>query len=115
MASALNCSPTIIGEEEIVRAAVEHSASAHGHEDTPELRQQVRRFLEPPEAYLNERHAKEPMPADRRSDGAPRRCLPRRARRVELTAATYGRPSLWAASQVRSPCGLSLVNSVVEM
>jgi len=35
--------------------------------------------------------------------------------RVELTAATYGRPSLWAASQVRSPCGLSLVNSVVEM
>ena len=55
------------------------------------------------------------LPADRRSDGAPRRCLPRRARRVELTAATYGRPSLWAASQVRSPCGLSLVNSVVEM
>jgi len=28
---------------------------AHGHEDPPELRQQVRRFLEPPEAYLNER------------------------------------------------------------
>jgi hypothetical protein len=37
------------------------------------------------------------------------------ARRVELTVATYGRPSLWAASQVRSPCGSSLVNSVVEM
>jgi hypothetical protein len=69
VASELNCSPTIIGEEEeVVRAAVEHSASVHGA-----------------------------------------------ARRVELTAATYGRPSLWAASQVRSPCGLSLVNSVVEM
>jgi hypothetical protein len=54
VASELNRSPTIIGEEEVVRAAVEHSASVHGHEDTPELRQQVRRFLEPPEAYSNE-------------------------------------------------------------
>jgi hypothetical protein len=42
-------------------------------------RQQVRRFLEPPEAYSNEPRAKEPMPADRRSDGAPRRCPPRRS------------------------------------
>jgi hypothetical protein len=55
VASELNCSPTIIGEEEeVVRVAVEHSASLHGHEDTPELRQQVRRFLEPPEACSNE-------------------------------------------------------------
>jgi hypothetical protein len=30
VASELNCSPTIIGEEEeVVRAAVEHSASVH--------------------------------------------------------------------------------------
>jgi hypothetical protein len=61
--SELNCSLTIIGEEdEVVRAAVEHSASVHGHEDTPELRQQVREFLEPPEAYSNEPRAQEPMP-----------------------------------------------------
>ena len=78
MASDLNRSPTIIGEEEVVRAAVEHSASVHGHEDTPELRPQIRRFLEPPEG-IHEPRAKEPMPADRRSDGAPRRCLPRRS------------------------------------
>jgi uncharacterized protein DUF1059 len=56
--SELNCSPTIVGqEEEVVRAAVEHYASVHGHEDTPEPRQQVRRFLEPPEAYSNEPRA----------------------------------------------------------
>jgi hypothetical protein len=111
----LNRSPTIIGEEEVVRAAVEHSASVHGHEDTPELRQQVRRFLEPPEAHSNEGRAKEPMPLTGAAM-ARRVAVCRGApRRVELTAATYGRPSLWAASQVRSPCGLSLVNSVVEM
>jgi hypothetical protein len=45
--SDLNCSLTIVGEEEeVVRAAAEHTASVHGHEDTPELRQQPREFLE---------------------------------------------------------------------
>lgn len=117
MASELNCSPTIIGEEEekVVRAAVEHYASVHGHEDTPELRQQVRRFLEPPEAYSNSRVQRSPCPLTGAAM-ARRVAVCRGApRRVELTAATYGRPSLWAASQVRSPCGLSLVNSVVGM
>jgi predicted small metal-binding protein len=38
--SDMNCSLTIIGEEdEVVRAAAEHAASVHGHEDTPELHQ----------------------------------------------------------------------------
>jgi hypothetical protein len=49
-------------EEEVVRAAAEHAASVHGHEDTPELRQQVREFLEPAEAYTNEPRTQEPLP-----------------------------------------------------
>jgi predicted small metal-binding protein len=61
--SDLNCSLTIIGEEdEVVRAAAEHAASVHEHEDTPELRQQIREFLEPVEAYSNAPRAQEPMP-----------------------------------------------------
>jgi hypothetical protein len=58
-----NCSLTIIGEEEeVVRAAAEHAASVHGHEDTLELREQLRGFLEPAEAYSNEARAHDPMP-----------------------------------------------------
>lgn len=58
-----NCSLTIIGEEdEVVRAAAEHAASVHGHEDTMELREQIRSFLEPAEAYSNAPRAQEPMP-----------------------------------------------------
>jgi hypothetical protein len=61
--SDANCSLTIIGEEEeVVAAAAEHSVSAHGHEDTPELREQLRDFLEPAEAYTNADRAQEPMP-----------------------------------------------------
>ena len=57
------CSLTIIGEqEEVIRAAAEHAASVHGHEDTPEMREQVREFLEPAEAYSNEPRQHEPMP-----------------------------------------------------
>ena len=61
--SESNCSLTIIGEEdEVVRAAAEHAASVHGHEDTPEMRQQLREFLEPAESYSNEPRAQEPLP-----------------------------------------------------
>jgi predicted small metal-binding protein len=61
--SDLNCSLTIIGEEEeVVRAAAEHAASVHGHEDTPEMRQQLREFLEPAEAYTHELRTQEPLP-----------------------------------------------------
>jgi predicted small metal-binding protein len=61
--SDINCSLTIIGEEdEVVRAAAEHAASAHGHEDTPELRDQVREFLEPAESYSNAPREPEPLP-----------------------------------------------------
>ncbi|MCX4657869.1 DUF1059 domain-containing protein [Streptomyces uncialis] len=44
--SESNCSLTIAGEEEeVVRAAAEHAASVHGHENTPELRDQLRGML----------------------------------------------------------------------
>ena len=58
-----NCSLTIIGEEdEVVVAAAEHAASAHGHEDNDELREMVRQGLEPAEQYSNDPRAQEPMP-----------------------------------------------------
>ena len=56
------CSLTIMGEEdEVVRAAVAHAIADHGHEDTPELRDQVQSMLEPAEAYAEDRVA-EPFP-----------------------------------------------------
>jgi predicted small metal-binding protein len=61
--SESNCSLTIIGdEEEVVRAAAEHAASVHDHEDTPELRQQIREFLEPEDSYQIGTREQEPMP-----------------------------------------------------
>ena len=61
--SESNCSLVIIGEEdEVARAAAEHAVSVHGHEDTPELREQVRGFLEPAEAYQAGSREKEAMP-----------------------------------------------------
>jgi len=40
------CSLTIAGEEnEVVRAAALHAADVHGHKDTPELREQLRKML----------------------------------------------------------------------
>ena len=62
--SESNCSLTIIGEEEeVIRAAAEHAASVHGHEDTPELREQIRQMLEPAESFTNEDREQEPMPS----------------------------------------------------
>ena len=62
--SESNCSLTIIGEEdEVVRAASEHAVSVHGHEDTPELRADVKGMLEPAEAYQPGDRQKEPMPS----------------------------------------------------
>jgi predicted small metal-binding protein len=47
MPSESGCTLTISGEEdEVVQAASEHAVSVHGHEDTPELRDQVRGMLE---------------------------------------------------------------------
>ena len=54
-----NCSLTIIGEEsEVLDAATEHAMSAHGHQDGPELRMQLRGILEPEGNYvMGERQA----------------------------------------------------------
>lgn len=44
--SEINCSLTISGsEEEVVEAATQHAVSAHGHTDSPQLREQVRGML----------------------------------------------------------------------
>ena len=53
-----NCTLTIIGEEDEVIAV-----AAHGHEDTPELREQVRAMLEPEESYVPGSRVAEPFPA----------------------------------------------------
>ena len=44
--SERNCSLKISGvEEEVLDAAVQHAASVHGHENTPELREQIKQML----------------------------------------------------------------------
>jgi len=61
--SESNCSLTIIGdEEEVVRAAAEHAVSMHGHEDSDELRDQVRGMLEDEASYAPGTREQEPMP-----------------------------------------------------
>lgn len=47
----MNCTVAIFAdtEAELLEAAVQHATSAHGHEDTPELRDQLRK------AFKNER------------------------------------------------------------
>jgi len=42
-----NCSLKISGtEEEVLNAATQHAASAHGHQNSPELREQMRSMLQ---------------------------------------------------------------------
>ncbi len=61
--SESNCSLTIIGEEdEVVQAAAQHAVSVHQHEDTPELREDIRGMLEPEESFAPGEREKEPMP-----------------------------------------------------
>jgi predicted small metal-binding protein len=44
--SEKNCTLTIAGtEEEVIEAATQHAVSAHGHEDTPEFREQLRSIM----------------------------------------------------------------------
>ncbi|MFZ0089014.1 MAG: DUF1059 domain-containing protein [Solirubrobacteraceae bacterium] len=59
-----NCSLTIIGEEdEVIAAAAQHAAAVHGHEDTPEFRQQLVAILEPAENYVSGPREPEQMPS----------------------------------------------------
>ena len=63
-ASDTNCSLTIIGEEEeVVATAAQHAATVHGHEDTPEMREQLRAMLEPEGAYAPGAREPEPFPS----------------------------------------------------
>lgn len=62
--SESNCSLVIIGEEdEVVSAAAQHAAAVHGHEDTPEMREQLKQILEPADAYAAGPRAQEPLPS----------------------------------------------------
>jgi hypothetical protein len=59
-----NCTLTIIGEEdEVIEAAAQHAVSVHGHQDTPEMREQVRGMLESEEMFTPGARAAEPFPA----------------------------------------------------
>ncbi len=44
--SEKNCSLKLSGtEEEVLDAAVQHAASVHGHQNSPELREQIKSML----------------------------------------------------------------------
>jgi hypothetical protein len=61
--SERNCTLTIIGQQaEVIQAAAEHAVSVHMHEDTPELRRQIKDFLEPEESYVPGEREQEPLP-----------------------------------------------------
>jgi len=46
MPSDNNCSLKISGrEDEVLKAAVEHAVSSHGHANTPELREGIRQMM----------------------------------------------------------------------
>ncbi|HLQ35384.1 MAG TPA: DUF1059 domain-containing protein [Chloroflexota bacterium] len=46
--SEQNCSLYIAGsEQEVLTVAVRHAVNEHGHQETPELRQQIRELLKP--------------------------------------------------------------------
>jgi hypothetical protein len=61
--SESNCTLTIIGEEEeVVRTGAEHAVSVHGHDDTPELRDEIRGMLEPEDAFKPGTREQEPLP-----------------------------------------------------
>jgi predicted small metal-binding protein len=54
MPSERNCSLTIAGtEDEVLTVAVRHAVEEHGHDDTPEFREQIRQSLidEPAEVH----------------------------------------------------------------
>jgi plasmid stability protein len=59
-----NCQLTIIGPaDDVVAAAVQHAVASHGHQDTPEMREQLRAMLEPESEYVAGERTPEPFPA----------------------------------------------------
>jgi hypothetical protein len=62
--SESNCTLTIIGEEtEVVDIAAQHAVAVHGHNDGPELREQIRVMLEPEDSYIKGQREPEPFPS----------------------------------------------------
>jgi hypothetical protein len=58
-----SCTLTIIGEEqELLDVATHHAVSAHGHPDSPELREMIRTTLEPEESYVAGFREPQPFP-----------------------------------------------------
>jgi predicted small metal-binding protein len=44
--SEKNCTLMMSGEEdEVLRAATEHAVAVHGHQNTPELKEEIRKIL----------------------------------------------------------------------
>ncbi len=61
--SVMNCSLRISGEpDEVVRAASEHAESVHGHQNTPELRDGIRRALKEERGAKEETRSASPRP-----------------------------------------------------
>ena len=61
--SESNCTLTIVGEEdEVVTTAAQHAEAVHGHQDTPELREQIRGMLEPESGYVQGERQAEAFP-----------------------------------------------------
>jgi predicted small metal-binding protein len=61
--SESNCTLTIVGEEdEVVTTAAQHAEAVHGHENTPELQQQIRDLLEPESGYVQGERQAEAFP-----------------------------------------------------
>ncbi len=58
------CQLTIIGpQDDVVAAAAQHAAASHGHDDTAQLRDQIRSLLEPESTYVAGERMPEPFPA----------------------------------------------------
>jgi hypothetical protein len=53
--SERGCTLSISGtEQEVLDVAVYHAIKSHGHEDTPELREEIRQILEPEQPAYEE-------------------------------------------------------------
>jgi hypothetical protein len=61
--SDTDCTLTIIGEEEeVIDAAAQHATSVHGHQDSPEFREQLRGMLEAESSYAPGARTPQPLP-----------------------------------------------------
>ncbi|MDB5510795.1 MAG: hypothetical protein JWR08_278 [Enterovirga sp.] len=53
--SEMNCTVAISADtqDELVEAAVQHAVTVHGHQDSPELRQELAKMIKSEEAALS--------------------------------------------------------------